>query len=166
MLEQNPKARVNVHHANFLRQWWLLSWARADMIKAIGKLTRYIACGRVTKRPIFEFISPRFTPTMPAWSFLLRMIIHSEYYNREFTGLGSWRSAPRSSPTFAIPRHRFRHLPVAAGTDLGSSRARSRSRAEASNHQKKADGRVELELARAVSIDRTTWGQPPESCPK
>ncbi|MGC2744864.1 MAG: type IIL restriction-modification enzyme MmeI [Candidatus Angelobacter sp.] len=62
VLKQNPEARVNVHHANFLRQWWLLSWARADMIKAIGKLTRYIACGQVTKRPIFEFISPAIRP--------------------------------------------------------------------------------------------------------
>lgn len=62
VLKENPEARVNVHHANFLRQWWLLSWARADMIKAIGKLTRYIACGRVTKRPIFDFISPAVHP--------------------------------------------------------------------------------------------------------
>ena len=62
VLEENPEARVNVHHANFLKQWWLLSWARADMIKAIGELTRYIACGRVAKRPIFEFISPTIHP--------------------------------------------------------------------------------------------------------
>jgi hypothetical protein len=63
VLKEDPEARVNVHHTNFLRQWWLLSWARADMIKAIGKLTRYIACGQVTKRPIFEFISPKIHPT-------------------------------------------------------------------------------------------------------
>jgi hypothetical protein len=62
VLKENPEARVNAHHANFLRQWWLLSWARGDMIKAIGKLTRYIACGQVTKRPIFEFISPEIRP--------------------------------------------------------------------------------------------------------
>jgi hypothetical protein len=62
VLKENPEARVNAHHANFLRQWWLLSWARADMIKAIGKLTRYIVCGQVTKRPIFEFISPEIRP--------------------------------------------------------------------------------------------------------
>ncbi|HEY1937653.1 MAG TPA: DNA methyltransferase [Candidatus Angelobacter sp.] len=62
VLKENSEARVNVHHANFLRQWWLLSWARAEMIKAISGLTRYIACGQVTKRPIFEFISPTIRP--------------------------------------------------------------------------------------------------------
>ena len=62
ILRKDPEARVNVHHSNFLKQWWLLSWARSDMIKAISKLTRYVACGRVTKRPIFEFISPAIRP--------------------------------------------------------------------------------------------------------
>ena len=32
------------------------------MIKAIGKLTRYVACSRVTKRPIFEFVSSDIRP--------------------------------------------------------------------------------------------------------
>ncbi len=62
VLKENPKARVNVHHANFLKQWWLLSWARAEMIKSIRCLTRYIACGQVTKRPVFEFVSPEIRP--------------------------------------------------------------------------------------------------------
>jgi SAM-dependent methyltransferase len=62
VLKDNPEARVNVHHANFLKQWWLLSWAREEMIEKIKKLTRYIVCGQVTKRPIFEFISPEIHP--------------------------------------------------------------------------------------------------------
>jgi hypothetical protein len=28
--KQNPKAKVNLHHANFLRQWWKLSYARDE----------------------------------------------------------------------------------------------------------------------------------------
>ena len=32
------------------------------MIEAVGSLTRYIACGQVTKRPIFEFVSPKIRP--------------------------------------------------------------------------------------------------------
>ncbi len=28
VLKADPKARVNAHHANFLKQWWLLSWAQ------------------------------------------------------------------------------------------------------------------------------------------
>jgi hypothetical protein len=53
---KNPKARLNHHHANFLNRWWRLSWERPDLTEAISDLPRYIACGCVTKRPIFEFI--------------------------------------------------------------------------------------------------------------
>jgi hypothetical protein len=62
VLDKNPDAKVNHHHANFLKQWWLLSWARAGMIEKINGLSRYIACGQVTKRPIFEFVSPDIHP--------------------------------------------------------------------------------------------------------
>lgn len=57
-----PNAKVNKHHANFLRRWWGLSYPREEMIDRIAGLTRYIACGRITKRPIFDFISPRIRP--------------------------------------------------------------------------------------------------------
>jgi hypothetical protein len=60
--KERPKAKVNVHHANFLKQWWLLSWAREEMITEINGLSRYVACGRVTKRPIFEFVSTDIHP--------------------------------------------------------------------------------------------------------
>jgi hypothetical protein len=62
VLKENPEAKVNHHHANFLKQWWLLGWARADLIQQISKLPRYISCGQVTKRPIFEFISSGIRP--------------------------------------------------------------------------------------------------------
>jgi hypothetical protein len=57
VLGKNQNAKVNHHHANFLKQWWLLGWARAEMVRQISKLPRYIACSRVTKRPVFEFVS-------------------------------------------------------------------------------------------------------------
>ena len=62
VLEENPDTKVNHHHANFLNQWWLLGWARGEMIKKITELPRYISCGQVTKRPIFEFISKDIRP--------------------------------------------------------------------------------------------------------
>jgi len=62
VLEENSEAKVNHHHANFLKQWWLLGWARADLIQQISKLPRYVSCGQVTKRPIFEFISSDIRP--------------------------------------------------------------------------------------------------------
>ena len=62
ILASNPNAKVNRHHANFLKQWWLLGWARAEMVQHISLLSRYISCGQVTKRPIFEFISSKIRP--------------------------------------------------------------------------------------------------------
>ena len=55
-------ARVNRHHANFLAHWWQLSYARSDLMAAIRGIDRYIVCGRVTKRPIFEFVSSAIHP--------------------------------------------------------------------------------------------------------
>jgi hypothetical protein len=58
----NANARINNHHANFLNKWWVLSYPREEMIQHLEKLNRYIACGQVTKRPIFEFISNKVRP--------------------------------------------------------------------------------------------------------
>jgi hypothetical protein len=61
-LKENPETRLNWHHRNFLERWWLLSYPRADMIAAIRALPRYAVCVRVTKRPIFEFVSSAINP--------------------------------------------------------------------------------------------------------
>jgi hypothetical protein len=60
--KDDPDAHVNKHHENFLAEWWHPSYDRDDLIKAISGLSRYIACGRVTKRPIFEFVHPSIHP--------------------------------------------------------------------------------------------------------
>lgn len=60
--EQNPDAKVNKHHENFLRAWWQLSYAREEMIAAVRRLSRYAVCGRVTKRPIFAFVDTKVRP--------------------------------------------------------------------------------------------------------
>lgn len=61
--QKNPKAKVNRHHQNFLAKWWLLSYPRPELIGKIEKLSRYIVCSRVTKRPIFEFINSAIRPS-------------------------------------------------------------------------------------------------------
>jgi len=61
-LDDNPNSRVNKHHENFLKRWWLISYPRKELIEKIATLPRYIACGRVTKRPIFEFIDSSIRP--------------------------------------------------------------------------------------------------------
>ena len=42
-LDDNPKARVNWHHKNFLRKWWLHSYPRA----ALGETSRHAALHRM-----------------------------------------------------------------------------------------------------------------------
>lgn len=58
----NPYAKINHHHANFLKRWWQLGYPRGDMIQAISGLGRYVVCGRVTSRAIFEFVSTTIRP--------------------------------------------------------------------------------------------------------
>lgn len=55
--------RRNKHHEGFLRRFWLLSYPRAELIQRLGLLSRYIACSRVAKRPIFEFIASAIRPS-------------------------------------------------------------------------------------------------------
>jgi hypothetical protein len=40
------------------KMWWQFWRPRPEVISLLKTLPRYIACSRVTKRPIFEFISP------------------------------------------------------------------------------------------------------------
>lgn len=62
LIADNPRAKGNRHHENFLKRWWLLSYPRGELITELSKRQRYIVCGRVTKRPIFEFISTEIRP--------------------------------------------------------------------------------------------------------
>lgn len=61
-LAADPDARVNHHHENFLKYWWLMSYPRDDMVEAISSIKRYISCARTTLRPIFEFIDAEIRP--------------------------------------------------------------------------------------------------------
>jgi hypothetical protein len=53
---------VTKDHTSTLGKWWQLFRSRPEMISLIQSLPRYIVCGRVTKRPIFEFIHPQIYP--------------------------------------------------------------------------------------------------------
>jgi SAM-dependent methyltransferase len=54
--------KVRPHHKQFLARWWQLSFPRPELIAQIEQLKRYIVCSRVTKRPVFVFVSPRVRP--------------------------------------------------------------------------------------------------------
>lgn len=50
------------HHKQFLERWWQLSYRRTDLLNAIDGLSRYLACSRVTSKPILFFIDASVRP--------------------------------------------------------------------------------------------------------
>jgi len=101
VIKANPKARLNHHHANFFNKWWCLSYPRNELMDIIEKSDRYIVCSRVTKRPIFEFISKNINPNdalavFPLdddYSFgILQSTVHWEWFVARCSTLkGDWR---------------------------------------------------------------------------
>lgn len=89
-LVADPQAKVNHHHVNFFKHWWQLSYARNELMDLLETLPRYIACGQVTKRPIFEFICSDIHPNAALTVFplpddysfgLLQSTLHWEWFN-------------------------------------------------------------------------------------
>ncbi|HEV2209626.1 MAG TPA: DNA methyltransferase [Verrucomicrobiae bacterium] len=71
---EKEKAAVGKDSTRWTRlanRWWRLRDYQPGTMAAISKVPRYIACSRVTKRPIFEFISPQIHPdnTLVVFSF-------------------------------------------------------------------------------------------------
>lgn len=56
---------------NHLKKWWLFWRTREELLRQISKIFRYIACGQVTKRPIFEFVSNEIQPNAALIAFPL-----------------------------------------------------------------------------------------------
>lgn len=91
----------NRHHAHFLKRWWSLSYPRGELLQMLGGITRFIACSRVTKRPIFEFVSSRIRPNDALVAFpleddysfgILQSGIHSAWFKARCSTLkGDWR---------------------------------------------------------------------------
>ena len=59
---ENPNARTNSFYQKLLDQWWLHMTGRAEMTNALKTVRRYITCSRVTKRPVFDFVSNAIRP--------------------------------------------------------------------------------------------------------
>ena len=89
-----------------LKKWWKFWRHRNEMINAINKHHRYVACSRVTKRPIFEFISSKIHPNDAIQVFplhddysfgILQSSIHWEWFKAKCSTLkGDWRYTPNS----------------------------------------------------------------------
>ena len=130
------------------------------MIRVIGKLTRYITCGRVTKRPIFEFISPGIHPNDACMVFPFEDDYSFGTTVRNALGLVRGEVFHAQVGLSLHLRHRLRHLPMAADANLGSGRAHSRSCTESSYCQEEVDGWVSLSLRELYQLTELPGDNP------
>ena len=69
---KDADGNVRPHHRGFLERWWALSWDRKELFSGFARLSgRFIACSRVTKRPIFMFLTTSIWPSDKVQAFLL-----------------------------------------------------------------------------------------------
>jgi len=100
ILAKDSCARVNWHHRNFLARWWQLSYRRADLLRALRPLDRYIALSRyaIADRPsVYAFLSTDIRPSdkVVAFAFdddysfgILTSSLHRLWFERRCTTLG------------------------------------------------------------------------------
>lgn len=81
-----------------LRKWWKFWRTRDELMDIIETLPRYCVCGRVTKRPIFEFVSSKIHPNdalqvfplSDDYSFgILQSVVHWEWFTERCSSLKS-----------------------------------------------------------------------------
>ncbi|HNU01405.1 MAG TPA: N-6 DNA methylase [Acidobacteriota bacterium] len=61
---KDANGTIRPHHRGFLKHWWALSWDRQELFTDLKALRgRFIACSRVTKRPIFVFLAADIWPS-------------------------------------------------------------------------------------------------------
>ena len=60
--EQKNSGKSTGEHQGRLETWWQLKRRRGELLGWLGTLSRFIACSRVTKRPVFSFLSSKIRP--------------------------------------------------------------------------------------------------------
>jgi SAM-dependent methyltransferase len=95
--EKAATGKSSTRWTRLAERWWQLRDQQPGTIAAISKLTRYVACSRVTKRPIFELVSSEIHPdnTVIAFSFaddysfgVLQSHTHWRWFNARCSTLG------------------------------------------------------------------------------
>lgn len=60
--EASATGKCSGEHQNRFQTWWLLKRPRRELVRAIRRIDRFVVCARVTKRPVFSFLSSEFRP--------------------------------------------------------------------------------------------------------
>jgi hypothetical protein len=95
--EKVSTGKNSTRWSRLAERWWHFRDYQPGTMRAIGSIPRYVACARVTKRPIFEFISSGIHPdTMLTvfpmaddYSFgIIQSMIHFEWFKARCSTLG------------------------------------------------------------------------------
>jgi len=115
-LLSNPSSKTSNYHQDRLNKWWLHTASRIAMTERMAYIDRYICCSRVTKRPIFDFVSTAVRPdsSLQVFAFrddytfgILQSNAHWQWFVEKASTLKSdWRYTPHSVfDTFPFPQH-------------------------------------------------------------
>ncbi|MBC5795054.1 MULTISPECIES: DNA methyltransferase [unclassified Sphaerospermopsis] len=94
--ERKQTGKENGPRQSHFRHWWRFWRGRPEMLEKISLIPRYVACARVTKRPIFEFVSSSIHPNdalqvfplSDDYSFgILQSDIHWQWFNERCSTL-------------------------------------------------------------------------------
>jgi type I restriction-modification system DNA methylase subunit len=94
--EKKQTSKDNGPRQSHFRHWWKFWRGRPEMLEKISLIPRYIACARVTKRPIFEFVISSIRPNdalqvfplSDDYSFgILQSDIHWQWFNERCSTL-------------------------------------------------------------------------------
>ena len=159
--QEDGEETGNRHHRQFLEHWWLLSWPRPELIRVLATLPRYIVCVRVTKRPIFEFVSSQVRPsdalavfpTPDNYSFgILQSGIHWDWFNARCSTL---KRDPRYTSDTVFDTFAWPQSPKPAQIKAVAEVARIPARPAPADH-----GSERLVPARTLSHPRNPRRQP------
>jgi hypothetical protein len=68
---KDADGNMRSHHKQFLERWWALAWDRKELFAGFTTLrNRFVCCSRVTKRPIFLFLTTAVWPSDKVQAFL------------------------------------------------------------------------------------------------
>ncbi|HTF37526.1 MAG TPA: type IIL restriction-modification enzyme MmeI, partial [Blastocatellia bacterium] len=169
----------------WLKTWWQLFRSRKELIDKISKLSRYMVCSEVTKRPIFSFVDPEIRPdhTLEAfvleddYSFgILQSGIHWSWFITTCSKLkGDFRYTPESVfDTFAWPQQPTRAQTKAVAETAVALRALRRETMRKLNYSLRdlyrtldqpGDNPLRDVHARLDAAVRSAYGMPPDVDP-
>lgn len=113
--EAEKSSKTTGQDQQWLKTWWQHFRPRAELVTRITSASRYMVCSRVTKRPIFVFLSPQIRPgdALSCFSFeddysfgILQSELHWRWFQAKCSKLkGDFRYTPQTVfDTFPWPQ--------------------------------------------------------------